>query len=233
MVSCGLPGSSGGPPSNAPCMTLLQVGFAEPPGSPQALVVSYTTVSPLPSAAAPGGLLSVALSRGSPRVGVTHHLALRSPDLPRGRGNLDRAAARSDSVGGQSLRSDPEQPSISWRAVADTLVRPTRRLGRTTRLDRFRSRHLRGTLVNQRPFLVLLQVGFTQPRRSPSTLVVSYTTVSPLPAPRRRSGVAVGGLSLWHFPASHLGWALPTTLSCGVRTFLEAEETSTARLPGR
>jgi hypothetical protein len=30
-----------------------------------------------------GGLLSVALSRGSPRVGVTDHPALRSPDLPR------------------------------------------------------------------------------------------------------------------------------------------------------
>ncbi len=30
-----------------------------------------------------GGLFSVALSRGSPRVGVTHHLALRSPDVPR------------------------------------------------------------------------------------------------------------------------------------------------------
>jgi len=30
-----------------------------------------------------GGLLSVALSRGSPRVGVTDHLALWSPDFPR------------------------------------------------------------------------------------------------------------------------------------------------------
>ncbi len=29
-----------------------------------------------------GGLFSVALSRGSPRVGVTHHPALRSPDFP-------------------------------------------------------------------------------------------------------------------------------------------------------
>src|SRR6185503_646121 len=29
-----------------------------------------------------GGLFSVALSRGSPRVGVTDHLALWSPDLP-------------------------------------------------------------------------------------------------------------------------------------------------------
>ena len=94
MVSCGLPGSSGGPPSNAPCMTLLQVGFAEPPGSPRALVVSYTTVSPLPSAEAPGGLLSVALSRGSPRVGVTHHLALWSPDFPRRSLDGSDAAAR-------------------------------------------------------------------------------------------------------------------------------------------
>src|SRR3954462_15118687 len=46
--SSGLPGSSGGPPSNAPCLTLLRVGFTEPPESPRALVVSYTTISPLP-----------------------------------------------------------------------------------------------------------------------------------------------------------------------------------------
>ena len=67
-------------------LTLLRVGFTEPPQSPAALVVSYTTVSPLPGyrtqARYPGGLLSVALSRGSPRVGVTDHPALRSPDLP-------------------------------------------------------------------------------------------------------------------------------------------------------
>lgn len=46
--SSGLPGSSGGPPSNAPCLALLPVGFTKPPSSPRALVVSYTTVSPLP-----------------------------------------------------------------------------------------------------------------------------------------------------------------------------------------
>jgi hypothetical protein len=50
-TSCGLPGSSGGQPSNAPCLTLLRVGFTEPPRSPWALVVSYTTVSPLPPVA--------------------------------------------------------------------------------------------------------------------------------------------------------------------------------------
>src|SRR5207253_2439425 len=31
-----------------PCLALLRVGFAEPPGSPRALVRSYRTVSPLP-----------------------------------------------------------------------------------------------------------------------------------------------------------------------------------------
>ncbi len=39
-----------------------------------------------------GGLLSVALSRGLPRVGVTHRSSLRSPDVPR-RGH-SRAATR-------------------------------------------------------------------------------------------------------------------------------------------
>src|SRR5579875_3340070 len=31
-----------------PCLTLLRVGFTEPPGSPRALVRSYRTVAPLP-----------------------------------------------------------------------------------------------------------------------------------------------------------------------------------------
>jgi hypothetical protein len=47
-TSSGLPGSSGGPPSSASCLTLLRVGFTEPAWSPRPLVVSYTTVSPLP-----------------------------------------------------------------------------------------------------------------------------------------------------------------------------------------
>jgi hypothetical protein len=64
-------------------LTLLRVGFTKPLGSPRALVVSYTTVSPLPPDKSGGGLFSVALSRGSPRVGVTDHPALWSPDLPR------------------------------------------------------------------------------------------------------------------------------------------------------
>ena len=66
--------------------------------------------------------------------------------------------------------------------------------------------------------LVLLQVGFADPCRSPGTLVVSYTAVSPLPEPWRTRVPAV--CSLWHCPAGHPGWVLPTTLPCGARTFL-------------
>src|SRR5204863_7335315 len=65
------------------CLTLLRTRFTQRARSLGPLVVSYTTVSPLPAAEAAGGLLSVALSRGLPRVGVTHRPALWSPDVPR------------------------------------------------------------------------------------------------------------------------------------------------------
>ncbi len=54
-------------------------------------------------------------------------------------------------------------------------------IGRAT-LDRLRS------APNPARLLALLRVGFTEPSRSPGTLVVSYTTVSPLPRPRRSCG---------------------------------------------
>ena len=78
-----LPAGSGEQPSNACCTVLLRTGFAEPPQSPAVLVGSYPTVSPLPAGSPTGGLFSVALSRGSPRVAVSHRPALWSPDVPR------------------------------------------------------------------------------------------------------------------------------------------------------
>src|SRR3989442_3367199 len=80
--SCGLPGTSSGQLSNGPCLALLQVGFAEPDRSPDPLVSSYLTVSPLPAASRRRSVLCGTV-RGSPRLGVTQHLALRSPDFPR------------------------------------------------------------------------------------------------------------------------------------------------------
>jgi hypothetical protein len=78
------------------------MGFAEPAMSPPQLVSSYLTVSPLP---APwrGGLLSVALSLGSPPVRVTDHPALWSPDFP-----LDFIAAqRSPTVSADIFNINP------------------------------------------------------------------------------------------------------------------------------
>src|SRR2546428_5230704 len=60
------------------------------------LVGSYPTVSPLPDADGAGGLFSVALSRGSPRVAVSNHPALWSPDVPR-RGQWPRRGRPVDS----------------------------------------------------------------------------------------------------------------------------------------
>ena len=88
--SSGLPGNGTGSPI-VPCLALLRTRFTEPTASPRPLVGSYPTVSPLPPACAGGGLLSVALSRGLPRVGVTHRPALRSPDVPRRRPKLGDA----------------------------------------------------------------------------------------------------------------------------------------------
>ena len=93
------PRASGGPPSTARAVPLA---ISRPRGVPSdlapggvylAATVTHSaggllhhrfTLTYWPAVGGPiGGLFSVALSRGSPRVGVTDHPALRSPDLPR------------------------------------------------------------------------------------------------------------------------------------------------------
>src|SRR2546430_770933 len=72
--SCRLPGARRA--ASSPPLALHPGGLASPPASPRALVVSCTTVSPLPRrprGTPVGGLLSVALSIGFPRPGVTRH----------------------------------------------------------------------------------------------------------------------------------------------------------------
>src|SRR6185437_799428 len=108
-----------------------------------------------------------------------------------------------------------DHPSAT--AVASGLVRPTRRLGRAA-LERLRRR--------SRALLALLPVGFTEPPQSPGVLVVSYTAVSPLPP------LPAAVCFLWHCPAGHPGWVLPTTVLFGVRTFLNGACTP-PRSPGR
>src|SRR5215831_4842226 len=71
----------------------------------------------------------------------------------------------------------------SGTAVADSLVRSTRehRAGRPQPLAQARGR-------SRKALLTLLRVGFTEPPGSLRALVVSYTTVSPLPLARPKTG---------------------------------------------
>src|SRR5471030_1369773 len=61
--------------------------------------------------------------------------------------------------------------------------------------------------------LTLLRARFTQPARSLGLLVVSYTTVSPLPPTRMPVAVCF----LLHFLADCSVWVLPTALLYGAR----------------
>jgi len=92
-ASCGLPASIGRAAlkrsrRSAPLPVRLPLDLA-PGGVYRAAQVTLSAGGllhrrfTLTSGVAGGGLFSVALSRGSPRVGVTDHPALRSPDLPR------------------------------------------------------------------------------------------------------------------------------------------------------
>ena len=87
-------------------------------------------------------------------------------------------------------------------AVADHLLRPTRVLGRAA-LERTLSGLAPGGVY--RADLVTQVAGGLLHHR--------FTL-----APAARAAGAV--CSLWHCPAGHPGWLLPTTLPCGARTFL-------------
>ena len=87
--SCGLPGDAVGRRYRArrmsPYLALLQVGFASTRCHHRAWCALTAPFHPCPSPIETGdvgGLLSVALSVASRRLGVTQHLARGSPDFP-------------------------------------------------------------------------------------------------------------------------------------------------------
>jgi hypothetical protein len=118
----------------------------------------------------------------------------------------------------------------SRAAVAGSLVRSTRELGRAA-LKRSRRP---GAALRRLALMTLLRVGFTEPPQSPAALVVSYTTVSPLPPARPKAVEPAAVCFLWHCPAGHPGSVLPTTLPDGARTFLgDPGEPEPTRPPGQ
>ena len=108
----------------------------------------------------------------------------------------------------------------SRRAVADTLQRFTRRLGRAA-LERLRTpdRHsrCRSGALNLAPGGVYRAVPVT---RHAGGLLHHRFTLTPRSAPPGGVVVRVAVCFLWHCPAARAGLPLTTTLPCGARTFL-------------
>src|ERR671930_1301696 len=133
---------------------------------------------------------------------------------------VSRILCRSRLGGGLSPRTRGPAAAIS--------LSPSRRAPATSRYLGRRSCGRPGSFGRATlgaPCLALLRVGFAEPGRSPGPLVSSYLTVSPLPP-----GEPGGGLFSVALSAGRPAWALPSTLPCGVRTFLER---CRPRPPGR
>ena len=95
----------------------------------------------------------------------------------------------------------------STDAVADALQRPTRTLGRAA---------LKRVLSGLAPGGVYL--AFPVTREAGGLLHHRFTLTCFVPLSNRPTQAVC---SLWHWPAGYPEWALPTTLPCGARTFLE------------
>ena len=99
-----------------------------------------------------------------------------------------------------------DHPSTTY--VAARLQRPTRELGRAT-LGRSLSGLAPGGVYRAAPVA----------RHAGGLLHHRFTLTSGRP-----EGRPAAVCFLWHCPAGHPGWALPTTLPCGARTFLGGPE---------
>jgi len=114
--SSGLPGDSASRVI-IPCLALLRTRFTVRVVSPRP---RWSLTPPFhPYRDEPGGLLSVALSRGLLRVGVTHRPALWSPDVPR-RGTATTRPS------GRPIRTaeSTRRPAGSTRRPAGSTRRP-------------------------------------------------------------------------------------------------------------
>ncbi len=128
----------------------------------------------------------------------------RGPDRP-----VSRVLSRAR-VAPSAMKVIPlGRPLLGGSSALTRTPRPRLRAG--DRADRSR-RH---------PYSSLLREGLASPPVTRLSRVGSYPTISPLPV---RAALASGEPSavsfLWRFPSGHPGSVLPTSLSCGARTFL-------------
>ena len=119
-----------GHPQQRPYSSLLREGLAPPPVTRLSRVGSYPTISPLPvppprprlangGSMAIGGVVSAALSLGSPRVAVSDLPALWSPDFPPAAGSSDRRRSSVHLRLEDRLRSPPR--AFQRAFLADSL----------------------------------------------------------------------------------------------------------------
>jgi len=96
---------------------------------------TLTCFVPLSNRREAGGLFSVALACGLPRVGVTHHPALRSPDVPRAtcvtRGRLVNPSAFHSTccTGARRAVHPADRPGGTFRAHGGTFRAPGGTIG--------------------------------------------------------------------------------------------------------
>jgi hypothetical protein len=162
------------------------------------------------SGAAIGGLFSVALSCGSPRLGVAQHPALWSPDVPRpGHLSGPDAAIRPTLYAG--FCTEPCGPvmaiPLGRRLPAGSCGLPEGLAGGQP-------------IPSARP---CSGWGLSSRRGHPRRWCALTAPFHPYLCGPSSHGVAEppsAVCSLWHFPAGRPDWVLPSTLPCGVRTFL-------------
>jgi len=201
-ASDGPPACAGPPPEctgGGPFRPCSGWGLPSRPGHPGrwcALAAPFHPCSRRRRTGGGGGLFSVALSRGSPRVGVADHPALWSPDVPRrhphqcGR-NADAAARPTRpspprvAAGRQSAM--PRAPLIRDGVAQRAATHPG---ARSRRASRCHSSKAAVTTARARP-----RAAAATPRRSWGTTgrrATARPTAPARPAPRSRSAAAPG-----------------------------------------
>ncbi len=112
----------------------------------------------------------------------------------------------------------------SARAVTGALVRPTRRLRRAAVPAPCAAPSPAQATGSPSPSWSCSRWGLPSRAGHPARWWSLTPPFHPYPHHEACTSRPLAVCFLWHCPASHPGWALPTTLPCGVRTFLDTTD---------